>query len=293
MYSCARLPLRAPGVNPGLPTNGNGSYEWRGWLAPRAHPHVIDPPSGAIVNWNNKPAAGFAAADDKWSYGSVQRVDLLDRGVAAKKLHTPASVVGAMNAAATLDLRQTLVPLLARLPAPTGRPAQLLAILKGWDGSRIDADGDGKIDAPGAAIMDAWWPKLAVAVLEPQLGPLTSDLQRLMGVDEAANSQGSSYADGWYSYLDKDLRAVLGEPVKDPYSTKYCGAGDRAACAAAVWQSLDRAGAELTAAQGADPSAWRADATKERIAFSGFIPNTMRWVNRPTFQQVMVFRSHR
>ena len=60
MYSSGRLPLRAPGVDPGLPTNGDGSYEWRGWLAPMAHPHVVDPASGAIVNWNNKPAAGFA-----------------------------------------------------------------------------------------------------------------------------------------------------------------------------------------------------------------------------------------
>ena len=32
MYSSGRLPLRSPNVNGGLPTNGNGSYEWRGWL---------------------------------------------------------------------------------------------------------------------------------------------------------------------------------------------------------------------------------------------------------------------
>ena len=42
MYSSGRLPLRNPNVNPGLPTNGNGSYEWRGWLAPNAHVHVVD-----------------------------------------------------------------------------------------------------------------------------------------------------------------------------------------------------------------------------------------------------------
>ena len=85
MYSSGRLPLRAPGVDSGLPTNGNGSYDWRGWLAPLAHPHVVDPASGEIVNWNNKPAAGFPAADDNFSYGSVHRVDLLDKGVAAKE----------------------------------------------------------------------------------------------------------------------------------------------------------------------------------------------------------------
>ena len=86
---------------------------------------------------------------------------------------------------------------------------------------------------------------------------------------------------------------MLGDKVASPYSTKFCGLGVVATCAASVWQSLDAAGAELAAAQGADPSAWRADATKERIRFAGFIPDTMRWTNRPTFQQVVVFRSHR
>jgi hypothetical protein len=202
-----------------------------------------------------------------------------------------------MNAAASQDLRATLVPLLSRAlargTAPSARDAQLLALLQSWDGSRLDANGDGKVDAAGAAVLDAWWPRLATAVLEPQLGPLTTDLAALQPISDDANPQGSSYGSGWYSYVDKDLRAVLGEPEKAPFSTKYCGAGDAAACAASLWQSLDRAGNDLAAAQGPDPAAWRADATRERIAFSGFIPERMRWANRPTFQEVMVFGSHR
>jgi acyl-homoserine lactone acylase PvdQ len=297
MYSSGRLPLRAPGVNGGLPTNGTGSYEWRGWLAPMAHPHVVDPSSGEIVNWNNKPAAGFAAADDEWSYGSVYRVAMLDTGVAAKKVHTPASVVGAMNAAATQDLRATLIPLLAQVmahgTAPSPRDAQLLQLLQAWNGSRLDANLDGKIDAPGAAIMDAWWPKLAVAVLQPLLGPLTADLQQLAQISNDANSGGSSYGSGWYSYVDKTLRMALGKPVKSPYAVLTCSKGDLPSCAASLWDSLDQAGNDLTAAQGADPTAWRSDATKERIHFSGFLSDTMRWTNRPTFQQVIVFGSHR
>jgi acyl-homoserine lactone acylase PvdQ len=297
MYSSGRLPLRAPGVNGGLPTNGNGSYEWRGWLAPMAHAHVLDPPSGEIVNWNNKPAAGFAAADDNWSYGSMQRVLMLRKGVAATKVHTPATVVGAMNAAATQDLRATLVPLLAEAmghgTAPSARDAQMLQLLQSWDGNRLDVNLDGKIDAAGAAIMDAWWSRLAVAVLQTQLGPLTNDLKQIATISDDANSQGSSYDAGWYSYVDKTVRMLLGKPVKSPYSALTCGNGDLPTCAAALWSSLDQAGNALAAAQGSDPTAWRSDATKERIAFAGFISDTMRWANRPTFQQVIVFRSHR
>jgi acyl-homoserine lactone acylase PvdQ len=297
MYSSGRLPLRAAGVDSGLPTNGNGSYEWHGWLAPLAHPHVVDPASGEIVNWNNKPAVGFPAADDNFSYGSVHRVDLLDMGIAAKKVHTPASVVSAMNAAATKDLRWTLIPLLADVmshgTAPSARDSQLLSLLGEWDGSRLDANGDGKIDEPGAAIMDAWWPKLAVAVLQPVLGPLTDELAQLAPISNDANSGGSSYGDGWYSYVSKDIRSLLGQPVNGGYAMKYCGAGNLDACAASLWQSLDAAGNALAATQGPDPTAWRADATKERIQFSGFLSDTMRWTNRPTFQQVISFGSHR
>lgn len=296
MYSSGRLPIRAGGVDPGLPTNGDGSYEWRGFLAPMAHPHVVDPASGAIVNWNNKPAAGFGAADDNWSYGSVHRVLLLDENVAAKKIQTPASVVSAMNLAATTDLRWTLVPLLAGVlahgTAPSARDTQMLALLKEWNGSRLDANGDGKIDAPGAAIMDAWWPRLAVADLQPVLGPLTDQLKQLAPIDNPANPNGSSYGAGWYSYVDKDLRTLLGEKVAGKFSTAYCGGGDLATCADSLWQSLDAAGNALAASQGSDPSAWHADANAERIQFSGFIPDTMRWTNRPTFQQVIQFGSH-
>ena len=297
MYSSGRLPLRAAGVDPGLPTNGNGSYEWRGFLAPSGHPQTIDPKSGAIVNWNNKPAAGFPAADDDWTYGSVHRVQLLDAGIAAKKTHTPTSVVAAMNAAATKDLRWTLVPLLADALAngtpPSARDNQMLSLLGEWDGSRLDANLDGKIDAPGAAIMDAWWPKLAVAVLQPVLGPLTTQLAQLNPISNDANPGGSSYGAGWYEYVDKDLRALLGKPVAGKFSTAYCGGGSKTACAASLWASLDAADNTLAAAQGADPASWHSDATAERIQFAGFLSDTMRWTNRPTFQQVVTFRSHR
>lgn len=269
MYSSGRLPLRAPGVNPGLLTNGNGRYDWRGFLAPPKHPRVVDPPSGQIVNWNNKPAAAFGAADDNWTYGPVHRVDLLNANVGKRTNLTPAQVVGAMNLAATTDLRVRLVPLLAQAMAnvtpPTARAQQALQALQAWDGSRLDANGDGTIDAPAAALMDAWWPRLATAVLQPTLGPLTDELKRLNGISDDASPRGSSYGSGWYGYVAE--------------YRKYCGE-----CGAAMWQSLDDAAALAPA---------RADATRERISFGSFLSDTMRWTNRPTFQQVMVFRTHR
>ena len=99
-------------------------------------------------------------------------------------------------------------------------------------------------------------------------------------------SGGSSYDAGWYEYVDKDLRTLLGKPVAGKFSTAYCGGGSKTACAASLWASLDAAGNTLAAAQGADPAGWHSDATAERIQFAGFLSDTMRWTNRPTFQQV-------
>jgi acyl-homoserine lactone acylase PvdQ len=301
LYSSGRIPVRAPGVELGLPTPGTGAYDWRGFLPPSRHVQGINPRGGAIVNWNNKPGRGLPAADDNWSYGSVHRVDLLNRAVARRRTHTVASVVAAMNEAATQDLRAArIVPLLEEVlrtgPAPSARAELMLLLLSTWSqdgGSRLDRDLDGRIDDPGAAILDAAWPRVADAVLRPVLGPLVERLARLVPRDDPPNPGGSSYIAGWYGYVDRDLRSLLGRPVSQPFATRFCGAGDLAACRASLWAALEEAGAELAAAQGPDPAAWRADATGERIRFAGFLPDTMRWSNRPTFQQVMSFRSHR
>jgi acyl-homoserine lactone acylase PvdQ len=298
-FSSGRLPIRPASVDLGLPTNGNGDFEWRGFVPLNGHPQAIDPSSGVLANWNNKPARGFASADDHWSYGSLQRVQMLSSKLAARKKHTPVSVVAAMNLAATQDFRAiALLPVLEVLSgstAPSARDQQLVDLLEVWrrnGAPRLDVGGDGKLDNPAAAIMDAAWPRLARAVLSPVLGPLVPKLEKLQPLDDPANSQGSSYDSGWYGYVDKDLRALLGLPVAGRFQRQYCGAGVLASCRASLWAALDAAGNQLAAAQGPDPAAWRAPA--ERITFSGgLLPATMRWTNRPTFQQVISFASHR
>jgi acyl-homoserine lactone acylase PvdQ len=290
MFSSGRLPIRAPNVGSGLPTTGTGEYEWRGFLPLARHARGINPKSGVILNWNNKPARGFSSSDDNWSFGPVQRVQLLRNAVARQKVHTLASLTGAMNRAATQDLRTVaLVPLLEDYlggSAPSAFDNQLFGLMFDWlknGASRIDRDLDGKIDDPGAAIMDAVWPRLADVVIRPTLGPLTDRLKALMAVDDFANPRGSSYFGGWYGYVARDLTAS---------TPTFCGGGDSARCRASLWAAIDEAGSALATAQGPDPTRWRADARGERITF-GFLPQTARWTNRPTFQQVISFNSHR
>jgi acyl-homoserine lactone acylase PvdQ len=304
-FSSGRLPLRARGVRPGLPTLGTGRHEWRGFLPRSRHPQAINPGGGAVVNWNNKPAPGFGSADAQFGYGSVHRSELLEALPARARLE---DVVATMNRAATQDLRAMRVwPSIARVlaggPAPTETAQRAVELVSAWagrGGSRLDGDGDGRVDDPGAAILDVAFADLGKAVLSPVLGPLADDggpLQALEGIDQhPAQANGSSFFSGWYGYMDKDLRTLLGEPVNGPFHRRYCGGGDLTTCRAALWGAIVAATDRLAAQQGPDPAAWRADANPERLAFQpGLLgpARTMRWANRPTFQQVVEFGSHR
>jgi acyl-homoserine lactone acylase PvdQ len=305
MFTSGRLPIRAKDVDPGLVTKGTGQYEWRGFLSPRGHIHGIDPADGTMTNWNNIAAHGFGAADNAWGgNGSAARVDLLNRNLARLSQGgrwNLATVASAMNAAATQDVRAIdTVPLLARLlqgsPPPNAQSAQMLSLLTAWNdhgGSRLDRDLDGKIDDPGAAIMDSAWPRIADTFMKPQLGPQLDELNSLFSrFDQPPGGQYS----GWYQYFDRDIRRLLGMQVSQPLANRYCGGGNIATCRNDVWQAIAAAGAALTTAQGtSNPALWRADANAERIKFvPGLLPTTMRYTNRPSgIQQVVSYNRHR
>ena len=302
-YSSGLLPIRAPGTNPSLPTLGTGQYDWRGYLPAARHPQDINPAGGLILNWNNKPARGFGAADSNFGFQSVQRNELFKGFERRNRLH---DVLRVVNRAATQDLRAVEVwPVIERVlagsPAPDARSQQAVELVRAWrakGASRLDRDLDGKVDDPGAAVLDQVWDPLAQKVLEPVLGDLAAPagpLDALMPRDDSPRtSNGSAYGAGWYGYVDKDLRSLLGEPVRSPYSRRYCGGGDLAACRAALWGVVQQGADALAASQGTDPAAWRTDATEERIGFvPGVLGETMRWANRPTLQQLMEFDGHR
>ena len=53
------------------PPRAPASTSGRASSARRQHPFQVNPPSGTLVNWNNRPAPKWGAADDNWSYGSA------------------------------------------------------------------------------------------------------------------------------------------------------------------------------------------------------------------------------
>jgi hypothetical protein len=317
--------VRASGVDAEFPVWAQPAYEWRGWdpatntadyTPASAHPNSVD--QDYYISWNNKQAEDYAAAP--WGEGSVHRGNLLEDRV--KKLVaaggvTRTALTQAMADAAVADLRaEDVLPKLLKVidsstvTDPTAAAA--VAKLKAWvnAGARRTETSAGShtyADADAIRILDAWWPLLVKAEFEPGLGSgLYDAFTSSLPVDEAPSAghgptgshAGSSFQYGWWSYVDKDIRAVLGENVRGGLAEKYCGNGSLGACRDVLISTLDQA-AGMTAAQvypGDDQCSagdqWCADSIVQRT-LGGIKHGKISWQNRPTFQQVVEYTSHR
>jgi acyl-homoserine lactone acylase PvdQ len=279
-FSSGRLPLRPSGLDRRLPTLGDGRYEWTGFLSEGEHPHDTSGPGGLLLNWNNRSAPGFMHGDNE-PFGSVHRVELFDQWPKHALL---TDNVGIMNRAATEDVRSPVWPVVSRVlrtgPAPSARDQKVLEILDDWvgrDAPRLDADGDTFYDEPGPVIMDELWRPIAEAAVAPVFGSLIPDLN---AVRSLASLSGESY-------VDKDLRRLLGEKVQDPFNLPYCGAGSLAECRRSLWDAVHLAADRLTSQLGEpDPAKWTKPAATTGFV-PGLLPNRFPTTNRPTFQQVL------
>jgi acyl-homoserine lactone acylase PvdQ len=284
-FSSGLLPRRPRGLDRRLPTLGNGRYEWTGFLSQREHPQDTSGPRGLLLNWNNRSAPGFMHGDNE-PFGSVHRVELFDQWPRHALL---TDNVGIMNRAATEDVRSPVWPVIRRVlrtgPAPSARDQQVVDILSDWvrrDAPRLDADGDGLYDEPGPVIMDVLWRPIAEAVVAPVFGSLTPDLNAVRNLGSLSGE----------SYVDKDLRTLLGRRVRDPFNLSYCGAGSLAACRSSLWEAVHLAADRLTSELGEpDPARWTKPAARTGFV-PGLLPDTFPTTNRPTFQQVIELNRH-
>ncbi|MGW0331945.1 penicillin acylase family protein [Streptomyces sp. NPDC003011] len=324
-YNSGDNPVRATGVDAEFPVWARPAHEWRNWdpatnraqyTPPSAHPNSMD--QDYYVSWNNKQAKDYTTAS--WGDGSVHRGGLLDdrvRKLVAAGGVTRASLVKAMADAGLADLRaEDVLPDLLRVidSAAVTDPAAAAAVsrLKAWAGAgarRTETTAGSRTyaDADAIRILDAWWPLLVKATFEPGLGSdLYTAFTRNLPVDETPSAAhgptgahaGSAFQYGWWSYVDKDVRAVLGEPVQGPLAHTYCGGGSLGACRDVLVATLKEA-AGRTPAQvypGDDLCAagdqWCADSIVQRT-LGGIRHGGISWQNRPTYQQVVEFTSHR
>jgi acyl-homoserine lactone acylase PvdQ len=320
-YMSGWMPQRAPGTSPDFPILGTGQYDWKGydptthtaaWLPFAAHPHITDP--DYLVSWNNKQAPGWAAADDHWAYGPIYRSQLIADRVKADIAHARklriSQLVQAMDEPATEDIRAVyLLPILFKaLGSPHNKALRgEIGQLRAWyraGGHRRDLSPPctGTVCqshdqyTPAIELMDAWWPKLLSKEFQPMLGTgAFGAVQTMTGFGD------TSFSDGWYGYVSKDLRRLyaIGHE-RAAYSRVYCGnlprrrfsaQALRRRCRAAL-QSTLAAAAKVTPQQlygttcPSDPEPACADQNTWVGASAITIP-PFPYQNRPTFQQVV------
>ncbi len=321
-------PVRAKRAHPDLPTPAK--LEWRGFTPPsqalltgapidqtnvsprtniskqepcKAHPQVVD--QDYITSWNNKQAPGSRAPDDDFSRGPVFRSTRLDdqirKRIRGKRRMTVPKLVDSMEEAGTVDLRgDVALPHALALIGDAGGPDVQRAVrtLKAWVKSgnhRRDKDADGVYDdAEAVRIMDAWWPRWVAAEFKPKLGTKLYDaIVRVVGLHDAPGPMGSAFITGWYGYVNKDLRTILGRRVRGEFSRPYCGGGSLAKCRRALVGSLSDALGHTSDAElypdgpceGGDAQ-WCNDAVEQRPTGAITQP-PIHWIDRPTFQQVV------
>jgi hypothetical protein len=133
-------------------------------------------------------------------------------------------------------------------------------------------------------------------------GELYEAIEQMEILHDAPGPLGSAFLDGWYGYVHKDLRTVLGRDVNGAYSREYCGHGKLERCARALVRSLETALAhdsnrevypvdedrtsEDCQEEGLGDAQWCYDAIRH-TAVGAITQPPIHWQDRPTFQQAV------
>jgi len=82
---CGLAPERASSVDPRFPTIGGKATDWIGTIPQDQMPWVINPSSGTIFNWNNKPVSWWPNSDTP-AWGRIFRNELIVRNLTIPKI---------------------------------------------------------------------------------------------------------------------------------------------------------------------------------------------------------------
>jgi hypothetical protein len=336
-------PVRAAGSDPNLPMDAAYEWQsfdpaanTAAYAPASQHPQSVN--QDYYVSWNNKQARDFGAADGNFSFGSVHRGELLDAPVRAAlqagQKFDRASLTELVQRAGLTDLRgvevlDELVRVLESQPVTEAGLATVIGQLKAWRQAgalRVETARGSRVyqHAEAIRVFDAWWPLLvggqfkaalgadlyqalvnALQINESPSGHQQGDRSTLPGsASEAQPHKGSSFQYGWWGFVDKDLRAVLGEPVAGGPGRTFCGAGaggaagNLAGCRQVLLDTLRAAAAQpaTTVYPGDETCAagdqWCADGIVQS-PLGGITHPVIAWQNRPTYQQVVSFPARR
>ncbi|HYZ21398.1 MAG TPA: penicillin acylase family protein, partial [Rhodopila sp.] len=147
LFVTGRVPIRKAGDG-SAPVPGDGSHDWIGWAAGGQLPHIVAPDSGHLVN-ANEPVwpPDFARQMARDTFGDWRAARIREM-LAGSERHTAAGFA-AMQTDVVDPFAHKVLPVLLAVPGTTGRAAEALGLLRGWDGKAV-------MDNPAPLIFNAW-----------------------------------------------------------------------------------------------------------------------------------------
>jgi penicillin amidase len=222
-----RYPKRSGKTNPLFPTQGTGEYEWQGFHPTAQNPQIVNPATGIIANWNNKPAKNWPNGDLGGVFGGAagwgwdHRVTLLTDSVKGKEKISVEDLKQMVKDVTLGHLwaqrfKPFLLEVLKRNMSADPRIPEALEILASWDDTWADANDDGLYDHPGLSLFNAWWDLALKNTFEDELGEYWGALESSVG--GPFNWERRKRYPGGHPLF---LRALLGKKAPAPLSHDY------------------------------------------------------------------------
>ena len=138
---------------------------WHGTLGYLHNPQFIDPFEGVIGNTNSKTVDRPFPFHVSFDWGDTQRIRRWEEVMAAREKHNRESFMAAQYDPVSFPAK-TLLPLVKTTLGPvTGRRAEAMALLDGWDAAMLE-------DRPEPLIYAAWMRALQQHLAADELGDL-------------------------------------------------------------------------------------------------------------------------
>lgn len=238
------VPQRAKGHDTRLPAQP-GKDDWLGIRPFSDAPKVYNPEQGWIANWNNRSGKGDSSDFEGTPWGSADRaVEIFSRLDAKEKL-TPEEVWNINREISFLDINaRYFVPVIlaaAENLDPKSPRAELVEILRNWDGQQIRAE-DGRATSPAVGLFQTWLDIMVQDVLIDDGAAIPAAIQynRISRPAQLLNN------------------ALLAEKSGVPQTHDFFNGVDAAGRNEIILAALDKAAEKLTKQFGSTtPADWR------------------------------------
>jgi len=260
-----QYPQRVAGHDNRFPVTGDGSMDWIARMPiEQANPHVKNPVSNYIANWNNKPGQGVMNPDFFfYSWSGADRIDILHDALDGRDTFTPDEAWEILRTSSYADVHAAyLLPLIdhAVQEQHNGRLANANEILQSWNRQSLDSDRDGNYDEAATVIFRTFAGVLLKNVLADDLGEVYGPFSGL-GYPTADKPTGAG------TNIQSGMKAVIESLSGRGAYDLLNGEDTSAVIARALSATLEL----LTAEQGDELSAFRMPVATRPFSYKNFL----------------------